>query len=889
MILPNLVLGGAAPFLGYGHPPGVNMGDKFKDRGQALVVGAHATLMKGIHAPAKADAGNFARGAYSVVMSGIYVDDEDMGEVFWYTGEGGMDKGSKQVKDQQMLTGSNAALKNNCDTRTPVRVLRGYVEEAAPAAGGEEAAAGGKGGKGGRGGRVAAPKKEKGLVYEGLYLVLEYKMEPSKDGPLVCKFLMHGLPGHSSVNSKVEYGILSNVGSAYTMHARRLAGAGAPSTKRARKAAKDEKARELARQWMLSEVKRLYPGPELQQEDVSGGQEAVPIPVINQVNSERLPSDFAYTREYAWAPGVYHLVAPALRTADEEMRQFSREAVHGLCGIAFNRHIAAQDRALEAAGKLPQGYEAHLEQQYNEAGCLMVTDPCGVHECGSGCSAKACRRNMQLSQGVQLPLEVFMTASKGWGVRCREEVPAGAFVCCYVGQLITDAMAEVRKGVDHYLFDLDFFAHIYTEIADKGLGAIAEEIPLHKIPPVLSVGMIRQTQINAAAAARHLPEKQERPQPPAAAAAGAEGGGAYGGGAADAAAGPATAAAAGAGAPGANSAEAAAQSGGEDAAPGPGSATGSGAGAASSSELAGMVTREGVARAAHALAESCDALARSVADGASTFLGGENILAAIEQAKSRAAAAATATSTSGAAAAVDQPHQLHQIDRAVTLAAASKAAATAVESGDPGAFYLQPIISRDEDKAAERAGGAAAAPLALPATSGDGMDVEQQEQGGAAAAAGPQGGAFSNRGPAGSAVGAPRLLPPAPDRAAALAAGPVAAAAAAAGPVQGDGEEYAPMLVIDARTTGNVGRFINHSCDGNLTIQAVFAGVYRSTLLYHVGLYACRNIPPLEELSYNYGYHNQQQQQQAHKGGAAEKQFVMQCNCGAANCIGNLM
>ena len=51
---------------------------------------------------------------------------------------------------------------------------------------------------------------------------------------------------------------------------------------------------------------------------------------------------------------------------------------------------------------------------------------------------------LQLSAGVQLPLEVFMTESKGWGVRCREEVPAGAFVCCYVGQLITDAMAEVR-------------------------------------------------------------------------------------------------------------------------------------------------------------------------------------------------------------------------------------------------------------------------------------------------------------------------------------------------------------------------------------------------------------------------------------------------------------
>lgn len=39
---------------------------------------------------------HFVRGAYSVLMSGVYVDDEDMGEAFWYTGEGGMD-GKKQV------------------------------------------------------------------------------------------------------------------------------------------------------------------------------------------------------------------------------------------------------------------------------------------------------------------------------------------------------------------------------------------------------------------------------------------------------------------------------------------------------------------------------------------------------------------------------------------------------------------------------------------------------------------------------------------------------------------------------------------------------------------------------------------------------------------------
>ena len=38
---------------------------------------------------------------------------------------------------------------------------------------------------------------------------------------------------------------------------------------------------------------------------------------------------------------------------------------------------------------------------------------------------------MQVSRGITLPLEVFMTPSKGWGVRCAEDIPTGTFVCCY--------------------------------------------------------------------------------------------------------------------------------------------------------------------------------------------------------------------------------------------------------------------------------------------------------------------------------------------------------------------------------------------------------------------------------------------------------------------------
>lgn len=76
------------------------------------------------------------------------------------------------MKDQT-LTKGNLGLKRNCDTRTPVRVLRG-VREA----------------RGARGDSVA-------YVYEGLYSVDRCFQEPSAAGPLVWKFELRRIEGAS--------------------------------------------------------------------------------------------------------------------------------------------------------------------------------------------------------------------------------------------------------------------------------------------------------------------------------------------------------------------------------------------------------------------------------------------------------------------------------------------------------------------------------------------------------------------------------------------------------------------------------------------------------------------------------------------------------------------
>ncbi|GCC33674.1 hypothetical protein chiPu_0012144 [Chiloscyllium punctatum] len=50
--------------------------------------------------------------------------------------------------------------------------------------------------------------------------------------------------------------------------------------------------------------------------------------------------------------------------------------------------------------------------------------------------------------------KLYRTEKMGWGVRALQDIPQGTFICEYVGEIISDAEADVRED-DSYLFDLD--------------------------------------------------------------------------------------------------------------------------------------------------------------------------------------------------------------------------------------------------------------------------------------------------------------------------------------------------------------------------------------------------------------------------------------------------
>lgn len=57
-----------------------------------------------------------------------------------------------------------------------------------------------------------------------------------------------------------------------------------------------------------------------------------------------------------------------------------------------------------------------------------------------------------------MKLQVFKTGSRGWGLRCLNDVPKGSFICVYAGDLLTEQNANIAGDSygDEYFAELDY-------------------------------------------------------------------------------------------------------------------------------------------------------------------------------------------------------------------------------------------------------------------------------------------------------------------------------------------------------------------------------------------------------------------------------------------------
>ena len=78
----------------------------------------------------------------------------------------------------------------------------------------------------------------------------------------------------------------------------------------------------------------------------------------------------------------------------------------------------------------------------------------GIYECNQTCACSTtCLNRVVQATLIRAKLQVFMTKSKGWGIRTLVDLPQGSFICTYVGKVYA---SEREAGFeDAYFADMD--------------------------------------------------------------------------------------------------------------------------------------------------------------------------------------------------------------------------------------------------------------------------------------------------------------------------------------------------------------------------------------------------------------------------------------------------
>ncbi|KAG1821796.1 PUA-like domain-containing protein [Suillus subaureus] len=167
----------------FGEIPGVPIGTTWMTRKNCYAAGVHRQMQAGIQ-------GSKISGACSIVVSGQYDDDKDLGDTIFYVGVGGGPSDTEgwpkrpgpQVSDQEWTGWGNEALLISYGTGKPVRVVRSskFVSNFAPF---------------------------NGYRYDGLYTVTHACRK--KDGAgrfYICRYKLERIPGQPPLPRRSQVG-----------------------------------------------------------------------------------------------------------------------------------------------------------------------------------------------------------------------------------------------------------------------------------------------------------------------------------------------------------------------------------------------------------------------------------------------------------------------------------------------------------------------------------------------------------------------------------------------------------------------------------------------------------------------------------------------------------
>ncbi|XP_044501339.1 probable inactive histone-lysine N-methyltransferase SUVR2 isoform X2 [Mangifera indica] len=192
--------------------------------------------------------------------------------------------------------------------------------------------------------------------------------------------------------------------------------------------------------------------------DIAKGEEGVAIPWINEINNECLPPFHYISQNLVFQNASVNV---SLYQIGEENCCSScfgdclSSAVSCACARRSGKYVYTSEGLLEkdflneciSMTRDPQQQcllncrYCPLERSRNEG----IIEPCKGHlkrniikECWSKCGCYRQCGNRVVQRGINCKLQVFFTPDgKGWGLRTLEKLQKGAFVCEFVGEIVT--------------------------------------------------------------------------------------------------------------------------------------------------------------------------------------------------------------------------------------------------------------------------------------------------------------------------------------------------------------------------------------------------------------------------------------------------------------------
>uniref|UniRef100_A0A1I8HR48 Histone-lysine N-methyltransferase n=1 Tax=Macrostomum lignano TaxID=282301 RepID=A0A1I8HR48_9PLAT len=185
-------------------------------------------------------------------------------------------------------------------------------------------------------------------------------------------------------------------------------------------------------------------GARRQLADLSYGKERIPVPAVNCLDADE-PPFIDYTPQRM----------PLLNVCTNEADKGFLVCCDCTDGCRDRTKCACLRLTAEASATVTGRTDSRPAY---ENGRLVRALIGGVYECNSGCSCRQWQcRNRLVQRGLHSRLQIFKTSRKGWGLRPLHDLPKGAFVCVYAGELYSEELAVqyCDQFGDEYQADLD--------------------------------------------------------------------------------------------------------------------------------------------------------------------------------------------------------------------------------------------------------------------------------------------------------------------------------------------------------------------------------------------------------------------------------------------------